>query len=132
MLVVETITMLRLAHRDGKPIKAIPRDLRLPRNTVPGRLSGVIAIRRSKNLLSSSNDRDSSAALNRSEIAMARTALGPHFTARLRASCATTAYAKRISANCPLPRRPAQVAMSTTEPPPPVAICGSAGLQRTT
>ena len=34
MLVVETITRIRREHRDGKPIKAIARDLRLSRNTV--------------------------------------------------------------------------------------------------
>ncbi len=34
MLVVETIARIRREHRDGKPIKAIARDLRLSRNTV--------------------------------------------------------------------------------------------------
>ena len=33
MLVVETITRIRREHRDGKPIKAIARDLRLSRNS---------------------------------------------------------------------------------------------------
>ena len=33
-MVVETITRIRREHRDGKPIKAIARDLRLSRNTV--------------------------------------------------------------------------------------------------
>ncbi|SLK12697.1 Catalytic LigB subunit of aromatic ring-opening dioxygenase [Novosphingobium mathurense] len=32
MLVVETITRIRREHRDGKPIQAIARDLRLSRN----------------------------------------------------------------------------------------------------
>ena len=34
MLTVETISKIRLAHRDGKPLRKIARDLRLSRNTV--------------------------------------------------------------------------------------------------
>jgi len=83
---------------------------------VPGRRSGVIAIRRAMKASSARRGADSSVAMKPGDTALTRTFLGPHSTARLRASWATPGLAERIGIDPPIAAKPRKTGQQNDRP----------------